>query len=176
MGVTLGQWVGHPTLEPQISTSIMLDDSDSGFEKGCQSTPCTYWHYVTGVGTNGGMWWTNINYEDDYWARWRPTLLLPGFYEVYVFIPNDNATSWQVNYMISHPNGTQSTVVDQQGTSDQWLCLGLYYFDAGSSPFGAISVSDYTGETNLNLKLGIDAVQFRLRSPIFLPLILKNYN
>ena len=170
-----GQWAGHPIPTPITSSPITLDDGDPGFSKGCNAAGnCPYWHYVTGVGTNGDMWWTNISYEQDYWARWQPSLPLSAFYEVHVFVPNDNATTWQADFLISMPDGsTQQTVVDQLGTSDKWLSLGLYRFNGGSSPFGAISVNSYTGELDSSRKLGVDAVRFVPRNLVFVPLVLR---
>lgn len=155
----------------------MIDDGDAGFELRNSSGVCgycLYWWYVTGVGTNGDMYYTYVNTVVDYEARWQPSFPFAGYYEVQVFIPANYATSWQANYWVWHKDGVRITIVDQLGTSNLWLSLGTYRFDAGSNlTLGRINVSDYTQDTDRASKVGVDAVRFIARSRVPLPLIEK---
>jgi hypothetical protein len=166
----------RPIPMPLDSLTTIVDDGDTGFEKGNYSGPCPpgycpKWNYFTGAGINNDMWWVGINFDIDYYARWQPTLSLGGFYEVWVYIPSNNATSWQARYSIASLSGYNEAVVDQLGTSNRWLCLGLYRFNAGSNPSGAVSVTDYTYEVDLTRHLGVDAVKFVARQPVYIPFI-----
>jgi hypothetical protein len=91
--------------------------------------------------------------------------------KVWVYIPSNNATSWQARYSIASLSGYNEAVVDQLGTSNRWLCLGLYRFNAGSNSSGAVSVTDYTYEVDSTRRLGVDAVKFVARQPVYIPFI-----
>jgi len=111
----------------------------------------------------------------DYWARWQPTLPVPGFYEVQIYVPTMNSTSWQARYIVSGPVRYQATLVDQFGSSNRWLSLGHYDFYISGYPFG-VEIFDETGESsNSYRRLGVDTVRYQLLKPAFLPLVQNNY-
>lgn len=194
-----GRWVG--SREPVYGAPLVVDDvppalSDPFFRKGrtisgslvaCPPASCPYWYAVTGVGYGGDMLWTYGNDDTrDYWALWEPPR--PGVYEIRVFIPSRNATTWwarywllsSLDYMPAFP-----LTIDQQGVSDRWISLGIHAF--GRYPaWAGLWIDDATTENpaqeehcrdvqgqSIWCQIGVDAVQFRPVWPVNLPLVLR---
>ena len=189
-----GQWVGQP--EPRYGTSLIVDDDnpatvgdpndDPYFTKGrgglggttCPPSNCPYWWYTTTVGYNGDMWYTYVNGDTaDYWARWEPPH--PGLYEVQVWIPSRNGTTWAARYWLVSSYFYMPTtymIVDQWGVSDRWITLGIYRFGRWPAPWLGVWVSDATGERpETYRRLAVDAIRFRTPWPVYIPVVLKNH-
>lgn len=144
--------------------ATVVDDENSGF------TTTGSWYAAGGNGVIGKiMHWTHTTAGTaTATATWEPQLPTTGTYEVGVYIDPINASSQWVNYTITHANGSNSVWVDQEhigvfqnafgtiNTGPQWIGLGTYTFNAGSS--GHVTVTNATGETNA--QLGADAVEF----------------
>jgi len=105
-----GQWadicggVARPIPAPADGTTIIVDDQGAGFSKGCAAgSSCPYW-YEAVAGYNNHMWWTydNDNVED-YWARWNPSILQQGLYEVWVHALRPRFQEWLVWALFRHP-------------------------------------------------------------------------
>lgn len=149
-----------PNQLPASPFTLTLDDSNAGFARGdqfgdCAFSDCRNWRYATGVGQNNEMWWTTVNTGNGEYAIWQPNFPTSRFYEVQVFIPRLNATTWEAPYLIYYTDGAlQSALVDQQGTSDRWLSLGVYYFSTGSSPYNQVRVTNATQDRE-NTRLSV---------------------
>ncbi len=176
-----GQWadicggVARPLPAPADGTTITVDDQGASFSKGCAAgSPCPYW-YEDAAGYNNHMWWTHDNDTvEDYWARWNPSIPQQGIYEVYVYVPNVNATTWQAPYTISHYDGQNTAIVDQYGLSNQWVSIGVYRFHEGTTD--SVRITDATGELGVQRRVGVDAVRFVRRAPTYLPDVKNNYS
>ena len=147
-----------------VNTSSFSKGNGGEFLNPCHGN-CGGW---TGVGTG---FWDDRFYTTadgggtiDQWTKWQPTALptYNGIYEVFVYVPDNNATSWQAPYKIIHADGTSMAVVDQYGLSNQWVSIGAYRMNANSY----VSTRDATGE-NYNqhcpggwCQLGVDAIKF----------------
>jgi hypothetical protein len=148
---------GYSTATTPAATSqrseVVVDEGSSGFARGGQ-----YW-WDAGIGYGGHMLWTYVNGNTtDSWASWSANLA-DGRYEVYAFVPRDNATTRMARYEISHSGGTAWATVNQSVFFDAWVSLGTYGFSGGS--VGRIRLTDATGEApNSGLRLGLDAVRF----------------
>lgn len=195
------QWVGQPT--PNYGAPLMVDDDnpqqvgdptdDPNFTKGrtvidqwgyssyvaCPPNDCPYWYRATNTGQNGDMLWTYTSVNaTDYWARWSPPR--SGLYDVQVYIPAYNATTWGARYCLiwsyNYMPSSCNILVDQNGTSNRWLSLGIYQF--GSYPYAPwyeVWTDDKTGESQAGRnQLGVDAVRFRSPWPVYIPVVLKN--
>ena len=119
-----------------------------------------------------------IDSTPDYWARWYPPRA--GLYDVQVWIPSSNATTWEARYwLVSSYNYMPAAymVVDQWGTSNRWISLGVYQFGYyPQAPWGGFWISDRKVHPNEHMrKLGVDAMRFRSPWPVYIPLVLKNY-
>jgi hypothetical protein len=79
---------------------------------------------------------------------------------------------WSYDYMPS----MCSLLVDQNGTSNQWLSLGVYQFGGyPSAPWYGVWIDDKTGEAQAGRnQVGVDAVRFRSPWPVYIPIVLKN--
>jgi len=120
------------------------------------------------------MFWTYVNGDIiGNWAEWRPSLLQCGFYQVSVFVPCQNATTWSARYEVYHRDGSEVVVVKQIAYCDKWVSLGTYRF--GDSAEEHVRLTDATGEDPNSLRqIGFDAIKWELESPcLYLPLVVK---
>lgn len=146
-----------PAPKPAPTRSeVVVDDRAGGFSKGGQ-----YW-WEAGIGYSSHMWWTYVNGNSvSSWGEWRANLA-GGTYEVYVFVPRDNATTRNARYEIYHQGGTATRAVNQNAYYDAWVSLGTYSFGAGDGR--RVRLTDATGEAgNSRLKVGFDAMRFTPR-------------
>lgn len=140
------------TTQSTSRSQVIVDDSTSGFSRGGS------WWAEANIGYNGHMYWTYVNGSAvDSWGEWSANLA-GGNYEVYAFIPRDYATTANAIYQIYYNGGTASRSVNQNNYYDVWVSLGTYNFSSGTSR--RIRLTDATGETNYNLRVGFDAVGF----------------
>lgn len=164
----------RPIPIPVDGATITVDDLDSGFTKGCNIA--NNWQAAI-AGYNNHMWWAPTNNQvENCWAKWTPSIPQQGIYEVYVYIPNVNATSWQAPYTISHADGQSTGRIDQLGLNNQWVSIGVYRFNQGTANY--VRIKDATGEDRNfhcwiigqeRCQLGADAVKFVRRAPTYLP-------
>lgn len=133
-------------------SEVIADDRSGGFSKGGQ-----YW-WEAGIGYSGHMWWTYVNGNSvSSWGEWRANL--GGNYQVYVFVPRDNATTRNARYEIYHNGGTATRAVNQNNYFDAWVDVGTYGFSSGDGR--RVRLTDATGEAGSSgLKVGFDAVRF----------------
>jgi hypothetical protein len=141
---------------PPPPAGIIVDDSDAGFVKGGTAR---YWHTSAG-GQGGSMIWTwnndwmRYNYN---WARWYPDLT-PGRYEVFVYVPEQHATTTRARYWISHAGGYTMRLLDQSANRGRWVSLNAYQFRGTRSDY--VSLADVTYEPYLSGMIAFDAVKF----------------
>lgn len=180
-----GQWANPstPIPEPPTNDEKIVDDNtnnSNGFTKGrgapfnisCPPNNCPAWNHSTTTGYNGDMYHTptQLN-DDDYWAKWQPSHFPHGggLYEIEVYVPANNATTWRARYTIIHTTGTSSTtqttaVVDQEGTDNRWVSLGIYTLKSGDYVY----TTSATNENNE--QLAVDAVRFTRIGTNYTPL------
>lgn len=145
---------------PPSSGTVIIDNLDAGFVKGGAAGS---WR-ASAAGYNNHFFWTNNNdvVRPNYnWARWYPQLAAGQRYEVFVYIPNQNATTTQARYWVSHRDGYTLRVVSQLAYSDQWVSLGTYAFQGTNNDY--VSLSDVTYESYLSRLIAFDAVKFERR-------------
>lgn len=194
-----GEWASQsrPIPAPVNGGEIIVDDTSDnsgGFRKGgggygqnqCTGN-CQNWTAGT-VGYSSDMYSTPAdrnNNSVDQWAEWTPSGM-PGegaVYEVFVYVPNTNATSWQAKYVITHLNtsgnwATSAATVDQYGLSDQWVSIGAYRMKPGAY----VWTHDATGESYAQhcvgnwCQLGVDGVKFIRRGTVYAPDVRYNNN
>ena len=132
-------------------TEVIVDDLSGSFIRGG-----SYWAEAS-IGYNGHMFWTYVNGSIvDSWGEWSANLA-GGNYEVYAFIPSNYATTTSAKYQIYHTGGTSTRIVNQNNYYDVWVSLGTYGFSSGTTR--RVRLTDATGETNYNLRVGFDAVK-----------------
>jgi Rv2525c-like, glycoside hydrolase-like domain len=123
-------------------------------------------------------------------GEWHPTLPQSGYYRVEAYIAAHGPITWcndkgwviqhdtaDARYSIYYANGVSSRSLSQNGLSNQWLDLGEYYFNSGSS--GYVSLTDLNGEVDFSTSVSFSAMRFtftRSFNPYtYLPVI-KNSN
>ena len=169
---------GNEATEPDLQivsaadiATIIIDDLDDGFI--LHGTPQYWWE--SSIGYNDHMFWTYVNGDIiGNWAEWRPGLLQCGFYQVSVFVPCQNATTWSARYEVYHRDGIEVVVVKQIAYCDEWVSLGTYRF--GDSTEEHVRLTDATGENPNTLRqIAFDAIKWELESPcLYLPLVAKD--
>ncbi len=138
------------------------------FNNACTGNCANWTAYAAGY--NSDMYYTLVNGNThDSWAKWETSVSAgQGIYEVFVHVPNINATSWQARYIIRHDNNTLQTTawVDQYGLSNQWVSIGAYYMTISDYVY----TTDATGEpAGSGRRLGVDAIKFVRRGTTYLP-------
>jgi hypothetical protein len=141
---------------PPSPGQVVVDDTSAGFVKGGSPTG---WR-TAAEGYGGQLTWTRNNdwQRPNYnWARWYPNLA-PGWYEVFVFIPERYTTTAHAQYWVSHADGFTSRIVNQSATGNQWVSLGTYRFRGTHDDY--VSLNDVTGEARLTRLIAFDAVKW----------------
>jgi hypothetical protein len=142
------------------SAQIVVDDRSPQFTRGGTAR---YWKEA-GAGYNGHMFYTsNSAAPGDNWGRWTPLLPRAGSYEVFAYVPAQNATTRSAAYTIVHDGKSSKQTVSQLAVDNAWVSLGVYRFAAGGGEY--VQLSDVTGEPQLTRSVGFDAVSFVWRGP-----------
>lgn len=114
--------------------------------------------YSAPYGYQGTMLWTYASAETEAnWAEWRPALPSAGRWEVWVYIPEQYATTAQARYRIIHAEGRAEVVINQNNFHNEWVRLGAYRFEPGK---GYLRLSDVTGERRRGIMVGFDAARW----------------
>lgn len=167
--------MGHAAAQ----TEIIIDDVthlNNGFYL---YGPSNAWQHSGGypdVTYNGHAYWTWCWYEWDgsnNGARWIPNLPVSGQYRVSVYVPyvyTDAPDTSQANYEIHHASGLTLVAINQNLGAAQWVSLGTWYFNAGTS--GYVELYDVTsdwyfwyGGQQYQKTIKFDAMKFTLVSP-----------
>jgi hypothetical protein len=122
----------------------------------------TAWH--TAPNGHGGLaLWTNNNtYTVPYynWGRWYANIPAPGFYSVQIYIPGGIGTTHNARYWISHAGNYDLRPVNQALYANQWVEVGVFFFNAGSQ---YVSLADVTYEPAFATTIVFDSVKFSPR-------------
>ncbi len=134
---------------------IVVDELSSQFSRGGTAL---YWKEAQ-IGFGSHMYYTyNVKTPGDNWGRWTPALPEAGKYEVFVFIPAQNATTQKASYTIMHAGAQNKQVINQLLYENTWLSLGTYAFTADGKEY--VQLTDETGESANTKRIGFDAMKF----------------
>lgn len=125
---------------------LLIDELESTFEPSNAT-----WHdaYCGYGGHSFYTYATDKASESSNWATWRPNIPTAGRYTIYAHIPQGCGlasppyATTNAKYTIQSADGSTSRTVDHN-SSESWVDLGTYNFNAGTSGF--VSLSDLTGE------------------------------
>lgn len=157
--VQLAFGVDTPVNPPLSGGVVIVDDDDTGFVRGGSETG---WR-TAAAGFDGRLTytWNNDKVRPGYnWGRWYPHLAA-GRYELFVYIPDQHATTDNARYWISHQNGYTLRRVDQSAYNNSWVSLGTYTFRGTSRDY--VSLADVTFENRLSHQIAYDAVKWEPR-------------
>ena len=147
---TINPGVRQPVLPIQLDmpASVIVDNQDAGFTEtgtwnessaGDEYEGSSY--YTTGTGAT---------------ATWTPDLPVAGTYNVYAWWCYWSTRDTNALYTVNYSGGSDSMRKNQQQTTGQWILLGQYYFDAGTS--GSVTVTRDGSSTQSSTSA--DAVMF----------------
>lgn len=179
---TANLWLpGHPAISTHRGTrpipkpaqsedirAVTIDDQNANTQNFMKTNT---WTYDTTIGNDRDMHWTRVTSTamSTSQARWRMRNFSMRPYEVLVYIPARNGTSWQAPYHFKAK--TSNGIIDQYGISNKWVSLGMHFMSPSSTADGYINLHNATGEgtpgrntychrTPGICKVGADAVQF----------------
>ncbi|GEM_PF-2834496 len=153
-------WVASP-VQPYrpIDGPLVFDDNSSIFSVGCKTPMTCNWRTQPTGGYNGGNFhWTSTTNSSsyNYFAQWQPPVPIMTEYEIQVYIPSWEPTNRTnaARYEIKHAYGTKVVIVDQHRVgyknvnntityAPQWVSLGHYFFNKGSSNYVRVTDSTY---------------------------------
>ncbi len=141
--------------DPDPGAGIIVDNTGAGFEWGGPASS----RYINPGGYGSNYYWTfSSSAAVVNSAKWRPGLGEAGNYEIYAYIPGDNASTTAARYRLFHHGEWVDRVVNQSQYSGEWVSLGSYYFDGGGQEY--VRLDDNTGEGGGSAKIAFDAVKF----------------
>ena len=140
--------------------NLLVDNTDPGFTWG---GPLNYRHVGFG-GYGANFYWTqNTVTTPANYGKWTPTFKAAGNYEVFVYVPNCNATTTNLRYRVMHNGQRNDRIVNQYQYSNQWVSLGTYYFNGANSGLEYVLAYDNTREPFASRQIAFDAVKFEAR-------------
>jgi len=127
----------------------------------------------------------NLNNSTNH-GEWHPLISQSGYYRVEAYIAAHSPITWctgqgrtidhdttDARYSIHHAYGKTNRSISQYPFSNQWLDLGEYYFNQGST--GYVYLSDLNGEVGFSTTISFSAMRFTLtrltRPNTYLPLV-----
>jgi hypothetical protein len=148
---TINSGVRQPVLPIKLdmAASEIVDNKDAGF-------------------TETGSGWNESGAKDEYkgssfynsnvgrTATWTPDLPVAGTYNVYGWWCYYNTRDTNALYTVNYSGGSASMRVNQQQNAGQWILLGTYDFDAGTT--GNVTVTRDAASTHSSTSA--DAVMF----------------
>ena len=110
----------------------------------------------TGATNQAGYYGTNyiVASNGSSWVRYTPDLPTNATYDVYLRWTAFNGRSSQVPVSVTYAGGSTNAVVNQQHQGGQWIWLGAFPFNAGTS--GNVQIND----TNVSGSVCADAVRY----------------
>jgi hypothetical protein len=139
---------------------VIVDDTDPGFVK---TGPWSGWR-TADEGYGGHLTWTWNKHEltryqwpGPNYGVWHPNLI-PGRYEVLVYVPYRYTTSLEAGYVITHRDGHARRIVDQSANGDRWVSLGVYWFRGDHED--QVALNNVTYEADHSRLLAFDAVKW----------------
>lgn len=114
---------------------------------------------ASGGGFDGDYYWTpNTTNTETNSAKWTAPIGGAGNYEVYAYIPAGHSTTSRATYRIYHFGRVASRTIDQNAYSNQFVSLGIYYFNGNADE--CVILGNVTGEAQGSTHLAFDALKF----------------
>lgn len=147
------------TTQPAEPLHIIIDSERTDRRAGVFERSKTDDWYVAPYGFQGSMLWTFSSAIGELnWGEWRPFLPHEGMWQLWVFIPAENASTKRAIYTVNHLDGQLHLALDQSKFHHKWAYLGTYRFGPGR---GYLRLTDFTGEQGLQpTAVAFDAVSW----------------
>jgi hypothetical protein len=197
-------WIERPSIAPHVIYSsgnrplqappinenepgaFTVDDGDTGFAE----NPLGCWTVDATVGWAGDHRWREVPNQQACTATWSfPASQAPGYYNVFVYVPNRNATTDAAQYTIQHAHSpalpavkiTNGAYVNQEvypnaDHPSSWVYVGTYYFNSQQGGTDYVRLESQPLDPVGTRRMAADAVRFApVRYRTYLPLVLKCY-
>jgi hypothetical protein len=149
------------TMHAAAADVIIVDNDNANNANGTFSVlPGDPWS-TAGLPDYVGQWMADYAWKDtddpSGFAEWRPNIPAAGSYEVAVwFRSTGSGRPNNARYTVTHATGSVDVIVNQQVNGSQWVVLGTYGFNAGTTGNVTLSSAAQSGKTII-----ADAVRFR---------------
>lgn len=180
---------GTPLAAPPINENepgaFTVDDGDTGFD----DNPDGCWTADTTAGWAGDHRWRNVPRQNpgNCTATWNfPGT--PGYYNVFVYVPNAHATTDAAQYTIRHTESSDRLWSKQSAWAavnqlaypnvdhpSSWVYVGTYYFN---NQYGTdyVRLESQPLDPVADTMMAADAVRFApVRYRVYLPLVMKRW-
>lgn len=144
---------GNYDQDDSANIGVIVDNTSSRFS---WSGPN---RIVSGGGYDGDFYWTNSGgATEKNSAKWTAPIGAAGNYEVYAYIPAAHSSTSRATYRIYHFDRVASRTINQSAYSNQFVSLGIYYFDGNANE--CVILGDATGEGAGSTQIAFDALKF----------------
>jgi len=143
------------SLDFTTPSDIVIDNLDAGYTDAGPN-----WQTKTGGTEYGTNWRRDLTHNDGGYARWTPTILTAGNYNVSCMGRSPVGTlATDAPFTVYYDGGNATTLIDQQVEGNpNWSLLGAYRFAAGTA--GYVQLDDTTATT---LDFSADVCKFELK-------------
>jgi hypothetical protein len=149
---TSGEVMFTVTPGSTIAKEIVIDNAQAGVQDPAGGRTFTgRWCTAWADDEFGGSSLRSCGRRGDTY-KWTPTIVSPGVYDVYVWLPSDSVRSTAVPIAVVHANGTSVRLFNERRAPGTWVLHGRYTFKAGIS--GYVQTGDVFGTA------AADAVKF----------------
>jgi hypothetical protein len=143
-----------------VNTNIFVDELSPAFTNSNSNWQVPPWQ--CGFNLHAFYTWsTQDPAAATYWGEWRPPVPADGRYAIDAYVPycrTGRAETAGVTYTITHRNGTDKVVVNQNARVGLWIPLGEYDLAAGNSTL--VRLTDLS-TTDSGLGVWFDALRLR---------------
>ena len=177
-----------PSSRSPVAQAIEVIVEDPTIYPAYSPCPESYWYPFTNNRSHTAYLTLNTNnpsHSTNY-GEWHPLIPQAGYYQVEAYIAGHDPITWctgegrtiahdttGASYAIHHAYGVSSRTLSQYPLNNQWLNLGEFYFNPGSS--GYVNLSDLNGEAEYSTTVSFSAMRFtftRLTRPqVYLPMV-----
>jgi hypothetical protein len=151
-----------------VNTNIFVDELSPAFNNSNSNWQVPPWQ--CGFNLHAYYTWsTQDPAAATYWGEWRPPVPADGRYAIDAYVPycrTGRAETAGVTYAITHRNGTDNVVVNQNAQVGLWIPLGEYDLAAGNSTL--VRLTDLS-TTDSGLGVWFDALRLRPTSAVPAP-------
>ena len=157
-----------------VSQEVVLKQP-TNFEPAITGDTCVdNWYAIDGY--DGKKAYLTLNVKTEAYstnsAEWVPDLPVTGKYRVEAYVLNHESIYWyclgkwiywdtsDARYTIHHADGKSTVSRDQAPLADQWVGLGTFQFNKGTS--GKVQLTDLNGEIDFSKTISFSAMRFSL--------------
>ncbi|MBY8870162.1 golvesin C-terminal-like domain-containing protein [Streptomyces sennicomposti] len=158
---------GSPVVRPSCYNGDWLNEGTFGMDFGAgelglahDATPATVWPskidlHQLGAGFNGHFYFGHTRAADDKGNRlkitgtWALNSPINGPAKIWVHLPDHGAQTTDAEYNVYTAKGVKTRVVNQRGSSNRWVSIGAFLFNAAPKVTLSTITRDGTGDEDI---------------------------